>query len=112
MPHHVVERRYRDNLNERIDTLRLAVPSLAEHHTSASDVEEAVSTKLPSKASVIAAALEYIHQLQEETARLSGDAAALREQVSGLQKLVRCEDCSVIKYFNELQLGSDPVPVT
>jgi hypothetical protein len=79
MPHHVVERRYRDNLNERIDALRLSIPSLAEDHMSASDVEEAVATKLPSKANVIAAALEYIHALEEEKAQLAGEEAALRE---------------------------------
>jgi hypothetical protein len=79
---------------------------------SSSDMEEAVATKLPSKANVIAAALEYIHALEEEKARLAGEDAALREQVVGLQKLVRCEECPVIKHFNSLQLGADEVAVS
>jgi hypothetical protein len=105
MPHHVVERRYRDNLNERIDALRLSIPSLANNQAGASDVEDAITTKLPSKANVIAAALDYVKSLEEERAQLMNEATALREQVAKLQKLVRCDDCSVIEYFNSLQLS-------
>jgi hypothetical protein len=104
MPHHVVERRYRDNLNERIDALRLSIPSLA-NQAGASDVEDAITTKLPSKANVIAAALDYVKNLEEERTQLMNETIALREQVAKLQKLVRCDDCSVIEYFNSLQLS-------
>jgi hypothetical protein len=69
-----------------------------------SDVEDGpIPAKLPSKASVIATAQTYIKELEEQQERLRSDANALRGQVAGLQKLVRCEDCSVIKYFNSLQ---------
>jgi len=106
VPHHVVERRYRDNLNGQIEALRVCIPSLATDECSTiSDVEDApVPAKLPSKASVIATAQTYIRVLEDQQARLRTDADALRVQIAGLQKLVRCDDCSVIKYFNSLQL--------
>jgi hypothetical protein len=112
VPHHVVERRYRDNLNGQIEALRTCIPSLAvDECPSVSDVEDGpIPAKLPSKASVIATAQTYIKELEGQQERLRSDANTLRVQVAGLQKLVRCEDCSVIKYFNSLQFdGSVPV---
>ena len=107
VPHHVVERRYRDNLNGQIEALRTCIPSLAVDECSImSDVEDGpLPTKLPSKASVIATAQTYIKELEEQQVRLLSDAGALRGQVAGLQKLVRCEDCSVVQYVNSLQFG-------
>ena len=106
VPHHVVERRYRDNLNGQIEALRVCIPSLAADECGTlSDAEDGpIPTKLPSKASVIATAQTYIKELEDQQARLCTDADALRAQVAGLQRLVRCEDCSVINYFNSMQL--------
>jgi hypothetical protein len=72
--------------------------------------DDPTPAKCPSKASVIVSAQMYIKELEEQQARLQSNTRALREQVTGLQKLVRCDDCSVVKYFNSLQLnGSIPV---
>jgi len=112
VPHHVIERRYRDNLNGQIEKLRTCIPSLATDGCSpTSDMEDdPMPVKCPSKASVIVSAQAYIKELEEQQARLQSNTRALREQVTGLQKLVRCDDCSVVKYFNSLQLnGSIPV---
>lgn len=111
VPHHLIERRYRDNLNGQIDKLRTCIPSLAnEGCSSTSDMEDdPTPVKCPSKAAVIVSAQAYIKDLEEQQTRLQSHARALQEQVSGLQKLVRCDDCSVVKYFNSLRLnGSLP----
>jgi hypothetical protein len=109
LPHNIVERRYRDNLNGQIDALRACIPVFAVPAQGISDVEDEPALKLPSKAAVIASAHDYIQELEKEKARLAAETTALREQVSGLQKLVRCEDCSVIAYFNSLNLGTGGV---
>jgi len=107
VPHHVIERRYRDNLNGQIEKLRTCIPSLAAEGCSyTSDLEDdPTPAKCPSKASVIVSAQMYIKELEEQQARLQSNTRALREQVTGLQKLVRCDDCSVVKYLNSVQLN-------
>lgn len=113
VPHHVIERRYRDNLNGQIERLRTCIPSLANERCSpTSDVEDdPMPIKCPSKAGVIVSAQTYIKELEEQQGRLYSDTRALREQVTGLQKLVRCDDCSVLKYFNSLRLNGSALPV-
>ncbi len=105
MPHHVVERRYRDNLNSTIDGLRSCIPSLAEQ-PEPMDLEDAAPAKLPSKASVIAAARDYIKELQNTENKLLSETDELRQQVDGLQKLVQCDNCPVMARFNSIQFGS------
>ena len=105
LPHHVIERRYRDNLNGQIEALRLVIVSHAD--AKAEDVEDGGFPKAPSKAEVIASATDYIKDLEKTVERLQAQERALKEQVTGLEKLVRCEDCSVLQYLSSLQIGVD-----
>ena len=111
LPHNVVERRYRKNLNGQIEALQLSLPSPVEDCLACSDIEDGlVMSKTPSKASIIATAVAYIKELESINARLRDDATALKEEVSQLQRLMRCDDCSVMKYVASLSADSAAVP--
>ena len=60
-PHNEVERRYRDGLNTELDRLRRAVPTIPQGIDS-----NIMSTVKPTKAVVLAAAIEYITKLEKE----------------------------------------------
>lgn len=100
VPHNIVERRYRDNLNGQLETLRTMLPTLAD---CGGDVED-VAYRLPPKAKVLSTAATYIKELEAEKAQLAAGNAALKEQVSNLQKLVRCDDCSILQCLAAMQV--------
>ncbi len=105
MPHSLIERRYRDNLNHQIEVLRNELPTFKSIITCTADIEDATALagKWPSKAVVIAAAIQYIAQLELERGQANAQKSLLCEQVEGLQRLVRCDDCSIVKYLEAIQ---------
>lgn len=112
VPHNLVERRYRDNLNNQIESLRLVLPNLRDAQLpcpTALDplgLDDAAGPRMPSKAVIINTAATYIKDLENERARLLDATKALQEQNASLQKLVRCEDCNVMSYLNAMQLNA------
>jgi hypothetical protein len=80
MPHNQVERKYREGLNSELESLRRAVPTLLQ------SVEgEVMGQPKPSKAIVLASAIDYIKKTEkerdmyrEEGGRLRGLCAARR----------------------------------
>lgn len=111
VPHNLVERRYRDNLNNQIEALRLTLPSLRDAQpSSAADLEDTSSPRMPSKAVIISTAATYIKDIENERTRLLAANSALQEQISSLQKLMRCDDCNVVQYLNTLQLHHSHLP--
>ncbi|KAK4508555.1 hypothetical protein PRZ48_002294 [Zasmidium cellare] len=106
VPHNLVERRYRDNLNNQIESLRLTLPSLKDAQPCTDiTLEDTSSPRMPSKAVIISTAATYIKDMENERTRLLAANKALQEQVSGLQKLVRCDDCNVLQYLNTMNLA-------
>lgn len=100
IPHTVIERRYRDNLNTQIETLRLSLPSLKNAYVCSPDVEDsALPPRLPSKAMIIATASTYIKELEAEKDQAVNVANSLQQQVADLQKLIQCNDCSILQYL-------------
>ena len=67
VPHTAVEQRYRQNLNDQFGRLRDAVPEIQTSQPARSG-----QPPKPSKAEVLAAAAEYIKQLEEENEQLRG----------------------------------------
>jgi hypothetical protein len=120
VPHNLVERRYRDNLNNQIESLRLALPSLRDARPSVplssvsdpehDDVGMSMLPRMPSKAVIISTAANYIRDLEAEREHLLAGTRALQEQVSALQKLVRCDDCSILGYFSKMPSGLGAPP--
>lgn len=103
VPHSIIERRYRDNLNNQIEALRLLIPSVRE---TPQDVEDSlgIPPKAPSKAVVITAAASYIKELEAERAQRVAETKTLYEQVANLQQLLRCDNCSILQYLKSMQL--------
>lgn len=76
LPHNQVERKYREGLNAELERLRRAVPTLTQ-----SDEAGAMGQPKPSKAMVLASAIEYIQKLEAERDALKLDNERLRQGV-------------------------------
>ncbi|KAI5364963.1 Putative myc-type, basic helix-loop-helix (bHLH) domain-containing protein [Septoria linicola] len=111
IPHTIIERRYRDNLNTQIETLRLSLPSLKNAYVCSPDVEDsALPPRLPSKAMIIATAATYIKELEAERDQAMDNVQNLQQQVIDLQKLIQCNDCSILQYLQAVGGHQQPIP--
>lgn len=96
--HNAIERRYRNNINDRISALRNAVPALRELRpkkpgnsrkgkgAQEQDLVDGVpaATKL-NKATILGKATEYIRYLKGRETRLVSEVAGLRELIRSLE---------------------------
>lgn len=100
-PHNLIERRYRYKLQSEIDNLTSKVPGwdLDASASSGIDIENAnyTVTKNRSKASAIAAAAKHLEHLERDNEKKADFIRNLQEQIEGLQKLVHCDDCSILR---------------
>ncbi|KAK6439388.1 hypothetical protein LTR95_004402 [Oleoguttula sp. CCFEE 5521] len=109
VPHSVVERRYRNDLRSQLATLTSKVPVLKDNYPCALDIEDSSrSVKGPSKAVVISAAVKHIERLEADNVRAADYVRSLQDQIQGLQRLVRCDECSILRYLQALQMPTLP----
>ncbi|KAF2994965.1 hypothetical protein E8E13_003107 [Curvularia kusanoi] len=96
LPHNQVERKYREGLNAELERLRRAVPTLPQ-----SDEAGAMGQPKPSKAMVLASAIEYIQKLEEERDALKLDNDRLRQAAATGQTIRtwKAEDESLQDYL-------------
>jgi hypothetical protein len=110
--HSIVERRYRDNLNGKIMQLQRTLSSIAGSPTGAADSflegddisqqkqhqdqRTGGGTRIR-KSDVMTDAVNYVHQSEVQMRHMSNEISRLRERVRTLEKLVRCEDCVLLK---------------
>lgn len=73
LPHNQVERKYREGLNAELDRLRRAVPTLPQ-----CDSGSLASQPRPSKAMILAGAIDYIKRLEKERDAFQLEADQLR----------------------------------
>lgn len=73
IPHTEVERKYRNALNAEMERLRANIPTLPQRDGAALS-----GPPRPSKAVVLAAAVDYIKQLEAETEKLTGENEELK----------------------------------
>ena len=120
--HLMIEQRYRKNLNARLDQLKRVLSAVEsntkaeeEHHAGAIryslDADERMqqlSSGKTTKSDVLLAAIQYIKQSEHEKRESSRTNDFLRQRVVALEKLVKCEDCSLLKQINWLNLQSSP----
>lgn len=100
VPHKLVERRYRDKMKAHLDTLSSKIPAIQLSYPCAFDFEDSPGgLKGPPKAVIIAGAIKYIEELESEREETRLFIERLQGQVAGLQKLVKCDDCSLLRYF-------------
>jgi len=97
--HNAIEKRYRTNLNEKINCLRDGVPALCRRSSSESksgdEGEDSDGEGLDSKtgqqkygkAAVLTRALEYIQHLESTTQRLGNEVDVLKTRVGAFEKL-------------------------
>ncbi|PBP20726.1 helix-loop-helix DNA-binding domain-containing protein [Diplocarpon rosae] len=93
--HNAIEKRYRTNLNAKIECLRKGVPSLcvSDKISGEGSDGEAVDSKPGKqkygKAAILTRALEYIRHLESTTQRLGGEVDSLKTRVEAFEKLAR-----------------------
>ncbi|KUJ07139.1 uncharacterized protein LY89DRAFT_678106 [Mollisia scopiformis] len=97
--HNMIEKRYRTNLNEKIDCLRQSVPAFPRRSSSGakSDGEEEedeegqedskIGRQKYGKAAILTRALEYIKHLENTTERLGGEVDLLKNRAGAFEKL-------------------------
>lgn len=110
MPHHQVERKYRETINTQLEALRRVVPSLQQpspgNCNDDADIEDLpLPPAKPSKAVVLASATAHIKQVEKERRRLAEENQFLRQRVKALQALVKCEDCTLMQYIMDMKIG-------
>ncbi|ETI21819.1 hypothetical protein G647_05888 [Cladophialophora carrionii CBS 160.54] len=109
--HSLVERKYRENLNAKITQLHSTLqnshygPRVGED----GEREDMVSNHaLPAakvrKSDVLTEAMNYVNQTEVEMRHMENEIHRLSERVRVLEKLVRCEDCSLLKQMVNLQV--------
>lgn len=97
--HNAIEKRYRTNLNDKINCLRLGIPSLSRRSSSdsksdeegedsdADDMDSKTAQQKYGKAAILTRALEYIKHLENTTQRLGGEVDVLATRVGAFEKL-------------------------
>jgi len=88
--HNIIEKRYRNNLNSKITTLRDCVPCLRNAKDGAEGAlgEEIVPQKI-NKATILSKAIEYISQLEKKNEKLAQKVASLEAKTSPMEGLIR-----------------------
>jgi len=56
------------------------------------------------KSEVLQTAIDYVNQSQLEMRHMTNDINRLTARVKTLEKLVKCEDCNLLKGFNGLKV--------
>jgi hypothetical protein len=101
--HSLVERRYRENLNGTIAQLHLAllktkrVASIALQDQDGDLEEQGQAFSKVRKSDVMLEAVEYVHQTEVELRHMAEEIVHLTKRVRQLEKLVKCEDCLLMK---------------
>lgn len=82
--HNEIEKRYRNNLNAKINCLDQGVPKY--YHLPESDGEDGAARKC-GKSAILTRALEYIKHLEKDTKRLEAEVGLLETHIGALQHL-------------------------
>ncbi len=101
--HLLVERRYRENLNGNIAQLHMALLETKRVGTTmpkrqGDDPEEQRQAwSKVRKSDVMLDAVDYVHQTEVELRHMADEIGLLTARVRQIEKLVKCEDCVLMK---------------
>ena len=107
--HCQVERKYRENLNTKFETLRRSIPSMQLPSTGyppceAGDVEDCGKTVKPRKADILSGATDYVKQLEDKNSKMGSEIDFLRSRVKAIEKLINCKDCYLLKGIQNMRV--------
>ena len=108
--HSLVERRYRENLNGNITQLRLALLKTKRVGFTAPQAEDEdeesqkQSLSKVRKGDVMLEAVDYVNQTEVEIRHMADEIQLLTARVQQLERLVKCEDCALMKQFVSFRL--------
>ncbi len=103
--HSVIERRYRDNLNGKITHLHRTLQAVeANSRLIGFDGQYSDPGRRVRKCDIMIKAIHYVHQSEVELRHMTEEIQHLQERVRGLEKLVKCEDCTLLQNLRRLQL--------
>jgi hypothetical protein len=104
-PHNLIERRYRHKLQSELDNLTSKIPGWDTESPDGIDIENSdIALKSRSKASAIAAAAKHIESLERDNESKALFVKTLQGQIEGLQKLVHCDDCSIMRCLQDSRM--------
>ncbi|KIX09551.1 uncharacterized protein Z518_00631 [Rhinocladiella mackenziei CBS 650.93] len=108
--HSAVERRYRDNLKEKMEQLNRTLESTSRStgflfwdHSSSSGRRTKVR-----KSDIITKAINYVHQSELEIRHMTDEIHRLEDRIQTLEKFVKCEDRSLLQNMIRVQLQRQP----
>jgi len=86
--HNAIEKRYRTNLNDKINCLRLGIPSDGKgKELDAKGMASKMAHQKDGKAAILTRALEYIKHLETTTDKIGGQLDVLKTRVGAFEKL-------------------------
>ena len=109
--HSVVERRYRENLNTRMDQLDQILTAIHDRSRKSGDLDigpryTGMSGKAR-KADVLNDAIRYVKQAEVDAVTRTKEVDFLRLRIAALEKLVHCSDCDLLKQLAGQKIGGD-----
>ncbi|KAK0121106.1 hypothetical protein ONS96_011288 [Cadophora gregata f. sp. sojae] len=113
--HNAIEKRYRTNLNAKIESLREGIPSLygpndnGGEEDSVREGDSKSNQQKYGKAAILMRALEYIKHLEKTTQRLGSEVDTLKTRVGAFEKLAMSG--SIILNAGGMEAMSRPVLV-
>jgi hypothetical protein len=109
--HSLVERKYRENLNAKIAQLHNTLQSShygprtgEEGDSDVPEAPNAIPASKMRKSDVLSEAMNYVNQTEVEMRHMENEIQRLSDRVRVLEKLVRCEDCSLLKQMVNMQV--------
>lgn len=104
--HSIVERKYRDNLNTRITELDQTLYDIRYPDRQSSKLDTNEHPQKMSKAEVLNEAMRYVRQAELDRKSRMKEIDFLRLRVTGLEKLVNCADCALLKRMSDQQIST------
>ncbi|KAF8862162.1 hypothetical protein BDZ45DRAFT_723303 [Acephala macrosclerotiorum] len=118
--HNAIEKRYRTNLNEKINCLRDAIPTscktsadakIGDEDSEEDEIDSKSGQQKFGKAAVLTRALEYIKHLEQNTRRLGEEMDIMRLRIGAFERLARSgtaavNDCDMPKLSTASTLES------
>lgn len=107
--HSVIERRYRDNLNGKINQLH-SILQVTEANSPLMRFSAQPSDpgRMVRKSEIMTKALHYVHRSEHESRHMRHEIQRLREQVQNLEKLIKCEDCPLLQSMRRVDFNKTP----